>query len=188
MQQNESIEAFTDRFQRIRCAAKWQDDIRTAALFKHALPIVLYKKVSRSLLNLSLNKQDSVCKVFAKARTVISSNICNDEAMAAGITKRNIINQSSASPISFMSGAEKSMHNPKNASGPNKQGQSQFKPRSKCLVHVNGNHTTEQCKVLKRIATANTATTATTAIKTIPPTSSTKKNVTNVLPIYHGPY
>ncbi|KAG0737188.1 hypothetical protein G6F66_011495 [Rhizopus arrhizus] len=145
MQQNESIKAFTDRFQRIRCAAKWQDDIRTAALFKRALPIVLYKKVSRSLLNLPLNMQDSVCKVFAKARTVISSNICNDEAMAAGITKCNIINQSSASPISFMSGAEKSMHNLKNASGPSK------------------------------ITTANTATTATTAIKVTPPTSSTKK-------------
>ncbi|KAG0777820.1 hypothetical protein G6F22_011615 [Rhizopus arrhizus] len=126
MQQNESIEAFTDRFQRIRCAAKWQDDIRTAALFKRALPIVLYKKVPRSLLNLPLNMQDSV-------------------SMAAGITKCNIINQSSASPISFMSGAEKSMHNLKNASGPSK------------------------------ITTANTATTATTAIKVTPPTSSTKK-------------
>ncbi|KAG1167119.1 hypothetical protein G6F35_017837 [Rhizopus arrhizus] len=52
--------------------------------------------------------------------------------MAAGITKRNIINQSSASPISFITGAEKSMHNPKNASGPSKQGQTQFNPRSKC--------------------------------------------------------
>ncbi|KAG0803572.1 hypothetical protein G6F19_013399 [Rhizopus arrhizus] len=175
MQQDESIEAFTDRFQRIRRAAKWQDDIRTAALFKRALPIALYKEVSRSLLNLPLNMQDSVCKVSAKARTVISSNICNDEAMAANITKRNIINQSSASPISFVSGAEKSMHNPKNASGPSKQGQTQFKPRSKCLVHGNGNHTTEQCKALKRIATANTATTATTAIKVTPPTI-TKKN------------
>ncbi|KAG1436022.1 hypothetical protein G6F56_013735 [Rhizopus delemar] len=75
MQQDESIEAFTDRFQRIRRAAKWQDDIRTAALFKRALPIALYKEVSRSLLNLPLNQQDSVCKVSAKARTVISSNI-----------------------------------------------------------------------------------------------------------------
>ncbi|KAG0783823.1 hypothetical protein G6F22_008536 [Rhizopus arrhizus] len=158
MQQNESIEAFTDRFQRIRRAAKWQDDIRTAALFKRALPIALYKEVSSSLLNLPLNMQDSVCKVYAKARTVISSNICNGEAMAAGITKRNIINQSSASPISFRS---------------KKQGQPQLKPRSKCLVHGNGNHTTEQCKVLKRIATANTAT---TAIKVAPPTSITKKN------------
>ncbi|KAG1165385.1 hypothetical protein G6F36_013381 [Rhizopus arrhizus] len=178
MEQNESIEAFTDRFQRIRRAAKWQDDIRTAALFKRALPIALYKEVSRSLLNLPLNMQDSVCKVSAKARTVISSNICNDEAMAAGVTKRNVINQSSASPISFVSGAEKSMHHPKNASGPSKQGQTQFKPRSKCLVHGNGNHTTEQCKVLKRIATANTANTAntaTTAIKVTPPTI-TKKN------------
>ncbi|KAG1403783.1 hypothetical protein G6F59_012719 [Rhizopus arrhizus] len=175
MQQNESIEAFTDRFQRIRRAAKWQDDIRTAALFKRALPIALYKEVSRSLLNLPLNMQDSVCKVSAKARTVISSNICNDEAMAVGVTNRNVINQSPASPISFVSGAEKSMHNPKNASGPSKQGQTQFKPRSKCLVHGNGNHTTEQCKVLKRIATANTATTATTAIKVTPPII-TKKN------------
>ncbi len=55
MQQNESIEAFTDRFQRTRRAAKWQDDIRTATLFKRALPIALYKEVSRSLLNLPLN-------------------------------------------------------------------------------------------------------------------------------------
>ncbi|KAG1439414.1 hypothetical protein G6F55_013736 [Rhizopus delemar] len=91
--------------------------------------------------------------------------------MAAGVTKRNITNQSSANPISFVSGAEKSMHNPKNASGPSKQGQPQFKPKSKCLVHGNGNHTTEQCKVLKRTATAATITT-----KVTPPTSSTKKN------------
>ncbi|KAG1539522.1 hypothetical protein G6F51_009086 [Rhizopus arrhizus] len=150
MQQNESIEAFTDRFQRIRRAAKWQDDIRAAALFNRALPVALYKEVSRSLLNLPLNEQDSVCKVSAKACTVISSNICNDEAMAASVTKRNIISQSAASPISF--------------------------PKSKCLVHGNGNHTTEQCKVLKRIATANTATTATTATNVTPQASNTKKN------------
>ncbi|KAG1585905.1 hypothetical protein G6F47_011373 [Rhizopus delemar] len=160
MQQNESIKAFPDRCQRIRRAAKWQDDIRTAALFKRALPVALYKEVSCSLLNLPLNQQDSVCKVSAKVHTVISSNICNDETMAAGVTKRNITTQSSANPISFWS----------------KQGQPQFKPKSKCLVHGNGNHTTEQCKVLKRIATTNTATTATAATNITPPTSSTKKN------------
>ncbi|EIE79957.1 hypothetical protein RO3G_04662 [Rhizopus delemar RA 99-880] len=120
MQQNESIKAFPDRCQRIRRAAKWQDDIRTAALFKRALPVALYKEVSCSLLNLPLNQQDSVCKVSAKVHTVISSNICNDETMAAGVTKRNITTQSSANPISFVSGADKSMHNPKNASGPSK--------------------------------------------------------------------
>ncbi|KAG1141161.1 hypothetical protein G6F36_015738 [Rhizopus arrhizus] len=81
--------------------------------------------------------------------------------MAAGVTKRNITTQSSATPISFVSGVEKSIHNPKNASGLSKQGQPQFKPKSKCFVHGKGNHTSEQCKVLKRITTANTATTTT---------------------------
>ncbi|KAG1454083.1 hypothetical protein G6F46_008874 [Rhizopus delemar] len=171
MQQNESIVAFTDRFQRIRRAAKWQDDIRAAVLFKRVLPLALCKEVSRSLLNLPLNQQDSVYKVSAKARTVIS-NICNDEAMTAGVTKRNITTQSSATPISFVSGVEKSIHNPKNASGLSKQGQPQFKPKSKCFVHGKGNHTSEQCKVLKRITTANTATT-TTKITLL---TSSKKN------------
>ncbi|KAG1433624.1 hypothetical protein G6F56_014560 [Rhizopus delemar] len=68
------------------------------------------------------------------------------------------------------------MHNPKNASGPSKQGQPQFKPKSRCLVHGNGNHTTEQCKVLKRIATADTATTAPVTTKVTPTTTVTKKN------------
>ncbi|KAG1054854.1 hypothetical protein G6F43_003142 [Rhizopus delemar] len=92
--------------------------------------------------------------------------------MTAGVTKRNITTQSSATPISFVSGVEKSIHNPKNASGLSKQGQPQFKPKSKCFVHGKGNHTSEQCKVLKRITTANTATT-TTKITLL---TSSKKN------------
>lgn len=50
---SESVEVFTDRFQRIRRAAKWDDDIRTATIFKRALPVFLGQGVSRSLLNLS---------------------------------------------------------------------------------------------------------------------------------------
>ncbi|KAG1495737.1 hypothetical protein G6F52_012999 [Rhizopus delemar] len=59
----ESIEAFTDRFQRIRRAAKWDDDIRTASIYKRALPAFLRQEVSRSLLNLGRDQQDSVAKV-----------------------------------------------------------------------------------------------------------------------------
>ncbi|KAG0817715.1 hypothetical protein G6F20_002154 [Rhizopus arrhizus] len=75
MQQNESIEAFTDRFQRTRRAAKWQDDIRTATLFKRALPIALYKEVSRSLLNLPLNIMLVVQASKAKLNSIPDPNV-----------------------------------------------------------------------------------------------------------------
>ncbi|KAG1297297.1 hypothetical protein G6F64_013079 [Rhizopus arrhizus] len=70
MGSTESIEAFTDRFQRIRRAAKWDDDIKTASIYKRALPNFLRQEVSRSLLNLGRDQQDSVTKVAAKARMV----------------------------------------------------------------------------------------------------------------------
>lgn len=76
---SESVEAFTDRFQRIRRAAKWDDDIRTATIFKRALPAFLRQGVSRSLFNLSRDQQDTVNKVAAKARMIISSNICQND-------------------------------------------------------------------------------------------------------------
>ncbi|KAG0733296.1 hypothetical protein G6F66_012260 [Rhizopus arrhizus] len=44
----ESIEAFTDRFQRIRRAAKWDDNIQTASIYKRTLPAFLRQEVSRS--------------------------------------------------------------------------------------------------------------------------------------------
>ncbi|KAI7902104.1 uncharacterized protein BX663DRAFT_561692 [Cokeromyces recurvatus] len=52
VQPNESIEAFTDRFQRIRRAAKWEDVIRTAIIFK----------------------------LVAKARMILSSKICAEDS------------------------------------------------------------------------------------------------------------
>ncbi|KAG1168710.1 hypothetical protein G6F35_017407 [Rhizopus arrhizus] len=67
----ESIEACTDRFQRIRRAAKWDDDIRTASIYKRALPSFLRQKISRSLLSLGRDQQDSVAKAAAKARTIL---------------------------------------------------------------------------------------------------------------------
>ncbi|KAG1143424.1 hypothetical protein G6F37_012470 [Rhizopus arrhizus] len=73
MLSTESIEAFTDRFQRIRRAAKWDDDIRTASIYKRALPGFLRQEVSRSLLNLGRDQQDSVAKVAAKARMVLNN-------------------------------------------------------------------------------------------------------------------
>ncbi|KAG1318289.1 hypothetical protein G6F62_012434 [Rhizopus arrhizus] len=48
MLSTESIESFTDRFQRIRRAAKWDDDIKTASIYKRALPPFLRQEVSRS--------------------------------------------------------------------------------------------------------------------------------------------
>ncbi|KAG1036455.1 hypothetical protein G6F43_013047 [Rhizopus delemar] len=78
MVSTESIEAFTDRFQRNRRAAKWDDDIRTASIYKRALPAFLRQEVSRSLLNLGRDQQDSVAKVAAKARVVLSSNLCSE--------------------------------------------------------------------------------------------------------------
>ncbi|KAG1018044.1 hypothetical protein G6F43_014406 [Rhizopus delemar] len=78
MGSSESIEAFTDRFQRIRRAAKWDDDIKTASIYKRALPAFLRKEVSRSLLNLGRDQQNSVTKVAAKARMVLTSNLCSE--------------------------------------------------------------------------------------------------------------
>ncbi|KAG0935660.1 hypothetical protein G6F25_014057 [Rhizopus arrhizus] len=45
---------------------------------KRALPAVLRQEVSRSLLNLGRDQQDSVAKVAAKARMVLSSNLCSE--------------------------------------------------------------------------------------------------------------
>ncbi|KAG1140826.1 hypothetical protein G6F37_012916 [Rhizopus arrhizus] len=78
MESMESIEAFTDKFQRIRRAAKWDDDIKTASIYKRALPNFLRQEVSRSLLNLGRDQQDSVTKVAAKARMVLSSDLCSE--------------------------------------------------------------------------------------------------------------
>ncbi|KAL4210559.1 hypothetical protein CU097_013364 [Rhizopus azygosporus] len=65
---SESVEAFTGRFQCTFCAAKWDDDMRTTTIFKRTLPAFLRQEISRSLLNLSRDQQDTVNKVTTKTQ------------------------------------------------------------------------------------------------------------------------
>ncbi|KAG0809320.1 hypothetical protein G6F17_013750 [Rhizopus arrhizus] len=117
MLSTESIEAFTDRFQRIRRAAKWDDDIRTASIYKRALPGFLRQEVSRSLLNLGRDQQDSVTKVAAKARMVLSSNLCSESGSS---NRQDSGLKPSSSPL-LLKGTEASKYNPNNLETLNNQ-------------------------------------------------------------------
>ncbi|KAG1391540.1 hypothetical protein G6F60_012518 [Rhizopus arrhizus] len=150
----ESIEAFTDRFQRIRRAAKWDDDIKTASIYKRALPNFLRQEVSRSLLNLGRDQQDSVTKVAAKARMVLSSNLCSE----VGNPNRQESAPSKSSTSSLLtSGTEASKYNPKNfSSSSNLLGTikkhspvGSMKSKFRCAIHGLANHPTEKCNKYK---------------------------------------
>jgi hypothetical protein len=156
----ESIEAFTDRFQRIRRAAKWDDDIRTATIFKRALPTFLKQEVSRSLLNVGRDHQDSVSKVAAKARVVLSSNICQNESVSS--RPESSANAASNNHLSTGSnilsqGSDASRHNPKNAQRGMNLGVSKSSPpgatknKFQCVIHGLANHPTEKCKRYKHL-------------------------------------
>ncbi|KAG1001484.1 hypothetical protein G6F27_012831 [Rhizopus arrhizus] len=156
----ESIEAFTDRFQRIRRAAKWDDDIKTASIYKRALPNFLRQEVSRSLLNLGRDQQDSVTKVAAKARMVLSSNLCSE----VGNPSRQESAPSKPSSSSLLaSGTEASKYNPKNFNsssnllGTRKKHPSvgNLKNKSRCAIHGLANHTTEKCNKYKDLLNKN---------------------------------
>ncbi|KAG1135576.1 hypothetical protein G6F37_012664 [Rhizopus arrhizus] len=148
MLSTESIESFTDRFQRIRRAAKWDDDIKTASIYKRALPAFLRQEVSRSLLNLGRDQQDSVTKVAAKARMVLSSNLCQETGTA---------NYQDAAPIkasssSSSNGTEASKYNPKNSDSSNTVKKASFgsmKNKFRCAIHGIANHPTEKCNKYK---------------------------------------
>ena len=110
MLSTESIESFTDRFQRIRTAAKWDDDIKTASIYKRALPAFLRQEVSRSFLNLGRDQQDSVAKVAAKARMVLSSNLCSE----SGSSNRQDSGLKTSNTPLLSKGTEASKYNPNN--------------------------------------------------------------------------
>ncbi|KAG0779091.1 hypothetical protein G6F21_012730 [Rhizopus arrhizus] len=150
----ESIEAFTDRFQRIRRAAKWDDDIKTATIYKRALPAFLRQEVSRSLLNLGRDQQDSVAKVAAKARMVLSSNLCsevNPPPRQASVPVKS--SSLSLSP----NGTEASKYNPRNShllsnlQGITKKSSSPGNVKNKfhCAIHGPANHPTDKCNKYK---------------------------------------
>ncbi|KAG1033410.1 hypothetical protein G6F43_013576 [Rhizopus delemar] len=157
MLSTESIEAFTDRFQRIRRAAKWDDDIKTASIYKRALPAFLRQEVSRSLLNLVRDQQDSVTKVAAKARMVLSSNLC----LEAGLANRQDAAPIKHSSSSFSSsGTEASKYNPKNSDSLNAVKKASFgsmKNKFRCAIHGIANHPTEKCNKYKDLLNQNSS-------------------------------
>ncbi|KAG1537752.1 hypothetical protein G6F49_012718 [Rhizopus delemar] len=150
----ESIEAFTDRFQRIRRAAKWDDDIKTASIYKRALPAFLRQEVSRSLLNLGRDQQDSVAKVAAKARVVLSSNLCTEVSPSP---RQDPVPVKSSSLSLSANGTEASKYNPRNShllgnlQGITKKSSSPGNTKNKfhCTIHGLANHPTDKCNKYK---------------------------------------
>ncbi|KAG1576826.1 hypothetical protein G6F48_013038 [Rhizopus delemar] len=161
MVSTESIEAFTDRFQRIRRAAKWDDDIKTASIYKRALPNFLRQEVSRSLLNLGRDQQDSVTKVAAKARMVLSSNLCSE---VGNPSRQESIHPKAPSSSLLTSGTEASKYNPKNFNSPSTllgtvkkhSPVGNMKNKFRCAIHGLANHPTEKCNKYKDLLNKNT--------------------------------
>ena len=156
----ESIEAFTDRFQRIRRAAKWDDDIRTASIYKRALPGFLRQEVSRSLLNLGREQQDSVTKVAAKARMVLSSNLCSENGSSS---PQHSGSKTPSSPP-LLKGTEASKYNPNNLDSSSNQLGSvkripmgSMKNKFRCAIHGIANHPTERCNKYKGLLKQNSS-------------------------------
>ncbi|KAG1154205.1 hypothetical protein G6F37_009663 [Rhizopus arrhizus] len=150
----ESIETFTDRFQRIRRAAKWDDDIKTASIYKRTLPAFLRQEVSRSLLNLGRDQQDSVAKVAAKARKVLPSNLCSE--VSPSPRQASVPIKSSSLSLSS-NGTEASKYNPRNShllsnlQGIAKKSSSpgNIKNKFHCAIHDLTNHPTDRCNKYK---------------------------------------
>ena len=170
MLSTESIEAFTDRFQRIRRAAKWDDDIRTASIYKRALPGFLRQEVSRSLLNLGRDQQDSVTKVAAKARMVLSSNLCSESGSS---NRQDSGLKPSSSPL-LSKGTEASKYNPNNLETLNNQlanvkrvSMGNMKNKFRCAIHGIANHPTERCNKYKDLLKQNSS-----SVISLPATSS----------------
>ncbi|KAG1370370.1 hypothetical protein G6F61_012093 [Rhizopus arrhizus] len=160
MLSTESIEAFTDRFQRIRRAAKWDDDIRTASIYKRALPGFLRQEVSRSLLNLGRDQQDSVAKVAAKARMVLSSNLCSE----SGSSNRQDSGLKTSNTPLLSKGTEASKYNPNNPETSNNQlanvkrvSMGNMKNKFRCAIHGIANHPTERCNKYKNLLKQNSS-------------------------------
>ncbi|KAG1016978.1 hypothetical protein G6F26_012100 [Rhizopus arrhizus] len=156
----ESIEACTDRFQRIRRAAKWDDDIRTASIYKRALPSFLRQKISRSLLSLGRDQQDSVAKAAAKARTVLSSNLCSESGSS---NRQDSGLKTSSSPL-LSKGTEASKYNPNNSEASNNQlgnlkriSMGSMKNKFRCAIHGIANHPTERCNKYKDLLEQNSS-------------------------------
>ncbi|KAG1328408.1 hypothetical protein G6F63_011872 [Rhizopus arrhizus] len=156
----ESIEACTDRFQRIRRAAKWDDDIRTASIYKRALPSFLRQKISRSLLSLGRDQQDSVAKAAAKARTVLSSNLCSESGSS---NRQDSGLKTSSSPL-LSKGTEASKYNPNNLEISNSQlanvkrvSLGSMKNKFRCAIHGIANHPTERCNKYKDLLEQNSS-------------------------------
>ncbi|KAG0780215.1 hypothetical protein G6F21_012235 [Rhizopus arrhizus] len=160
MLSTESIEAFTDRFQRIRRAAKWDDDISTASIYKRALPGFLRQEVSRSFLNLGRDQQDSVAKVAAKARMVLSSNLCSE----SGSSNRQDSGLKTSNTPLLSKGTEASKYNPNNPETSNNQlanvkrvSMGNMKNKFRCAIHGIANHPTERCNKYKNLLKQNSS-------------------------------
>ncbi|KAG1577308.1 hypothetical protein G6F48_012755 [Rhizopus delemar] len=142
--------------ERIRRAAKWDDDIRTASIYKRALPAFLRQEVSRSLLNLGRDQQGSVAKVAAKARMVLSSNLCSEVNPSP---RQDPVPVKPSSLSLSSNGTEASKYNPRNSHLlSNLQGitkKSSFpgtiKNKFHCAIHGLANHPTDKCNKYKHL-------------------------------------
>ncbi|CEG83852.1 hypothetical protein RMATCC62417_18109 [Rhizopus microsporus] len=142
---------------RIRRAAKWKDDIRTATIFKRSLPAFLRQEAPPSLLHLGRDQQDSVNKVAAKAHMILSSNICQNESSTSWSAPSSAApannRSTSGSNVRTLS-TESSRHTPKDAHRSNILGVSKAsstKNKFQCAVHGLANHSIEKCKRYKAL-------------------------------------
>ncbi|ORE04070.1 hypothetical protein BCV72DRAFT_251481 [Rhizopus microsporus var. microsporus] len=132
----ESVEAFIDRFQRIRCAAKWEYDARTATIFKRALPGFLRQEVSSSLLHLGP----------VMAYMILSSNICQNKSSTSRSAPSFVVpanNRSTTGSNVRPLSTESSRHILKNAHRSSILGvfkASSTKNKFQCAAHGLANH------------------------------------------------
>ncbi|CEI93133.1 hypothetical protein RMCBS344292_07376 [Rhizopus microsporus] len=158
---SESVEAFTGRFQCTFCAAKWDDDMRTTTIFKRTLPAFLRQEISRSLLNLSRDQQDTVNKVTTKVRMIMLSNISqNDTSTTKSVPSFSFTasNCPSTGTHILSQGSGASRHNPRMP--------------SVCAVHGLANHPTEKCKRYKYFLTNHAHPSGTSTAPAATPTGS----------------
>ncbi|EIE79073.1 hypothetical protein RO3G_03778 [Rhizopus delemar RA 99-880] len=141
-------------------AAKWDDDIRTASIYKRALPAYYVRKVSRYLVNLGRDQQDSVTKVAAKARMVLSSNLCSESGSS---NRQESGLKISSSPL-LSKGTEASKYNPNNLETSNNQlgngkrvSMGSMKNKFRCAIHGIANHPTERCNKYKDLLKQNSS-------------------------------
>lgn len=169
MSVEESVESFTDRFHRVRRAAKWENNLVAAIVYKRALPDALMNEIDRALLITPLSAADNISKITTIARKIMASNIgLGLSPLSARSGPRPSSRPSSS--ISFLRGTSASRHNPANArdsspssssssaassssgrSGRSGRSNGVTKTKKTCILHKSGNHSTEECNMVTRL-------------------------------------